>query len=86
MHGQTIRVGSRWIYVGPDGTAGTRHTVIYVCGGVTTWSDPVKVNPAASDDDGIAGFSWYGPSIEFLRCFKQELTPPGQAQVSPYPV
>jgi hypothetical protein len=71
MHGHAILKGSRWVYVGPGGGSGLIHTVIDITRGITTWSDPVK-NPA----NEAAGWSWFGPAIDFLKSFKMEPTPP----------
>lgn len=69
-YGKTIKIGSRWTYVGPDGTSGMNHTVIGTGKGVVTWSDPLRVEPTHPEDTDVAGFSWYGPAVEFLRQFK----------------
>lgn len=76
-YGKTIKQGTRWTYVGPDGTAGLRHTVVGVGKGIATWSDPVSEphefsNPINDHGRAISGFSWYGPAVEFLKQFKAD--------------
>jgi len=59
-----IAQGSKWQYIGDDGSPHIIHNIVAAGKFVTTWSDPVK------DDPGVGGFSWFGPLEDFIKQFK----------------
>jgi hypothetical protein len=59
-----IKLNSIWVFLGVGGPV-IRHMVIDLCDGwVTTWSE-------SCDEEGVAGYSFYGPAEMFVKQFKQ---------------